>query len=336
MNDDNPAGQTIASSTPAPPELRPPAESLAKRVLFGPNGLRAGWRLAIFFLILFALSSIPRLVRMILHLPATGTNISTLTPFGTALFAGIGFLLSAIAAWIMSKIERQKFGQYGLPRNGAFGKDLWVGLLWGFLTNSGTVLVIFLLHGVQFSHGPVHGKALLASAAAWGLGFLFVGFNEEFGFRGYIQYTLTTGIGFWPSAFLISGLFGLAHAQNSGENLFGELSVVLFGLLFCLFLRRRGNLWWAVGFHLGYDWTETFFWGSPDSGLLPTQNFLTSTFAGPKWLTGGSVGPEASVITPICLVIVAIVFSLVYRENLYRTSEPAARTGGASVPASLS
>jgi hypothetical protein len=74
-----------------------------------------------------------------------------------------------------------------------------------------------------------------------------------------------------------------------------------------------------VGFHLGYDWAETFFYGEPDSGLLPTGNFLTSTFSGPRWLTGGSVGPEASVITPICLLIVAILFSLVYRENLYRT-----------------
>jgi len=326
MNDDSAVvhTQTDASTAATSQEQNPSTQSLSRKIFLGPNGLRAGWRLAIFILIIFALISVLRLVGRVLHLPTIGGNVTALTPLGVLTSAGTGFLLTAIAAWCMSKIEGRKFGQYGLPASQAFRKDLWVGLLWGFLANSSTVLTIFLLHGVQIARGTVHGKALLASAAAWGLAFLFVGFNEEFGFRGYIQYTLTTGIGFWPSAILISGLFGLAHAQNSGENIFGELSVVLFGLLFCLFIRRRGNLWWAVGFHLGYDWTETFFWGAPDSGLLPTQNFLSSTFAGPKWLTGGPVGPEASVFTPICLLIVAILFSLVYRENLYRTGAPAA------------
>lgn len=311
-----PSPMNSAASLPVPRKT-----STAHAIFLGPNGLRAGWRLAIFLLILFGLSSGLRLLAKLLH-ASFGGNQASLTPLGAGIAAGTGFLFTSIAAWIMSKIEGRKFGQYGLPTNQAFRKDLWVGLLWGFLATSGTVLAILALHGVQITSGPVHGGKLLGSAAAWGVAFLLVGFNEEFGFRGYMQFTLTTGIGFWPSAFVFAGLFGLAHSRNSGENVFGELSVVLFGLLFCLFLRRRGNLWWAVGFHMGYDWAETFFWGEPDSGFLPTYNFLTSNFHGPRWLTGGSVGPEASVLTPICLLIVAVLFSLVYRENLYRTTVP--------------
>jgi hypothetical protein len=53
--------------------------------------------------------------------------------------------------------------------------------------------------------------------------------------------------------------------------------------------------------------------------MLPYHNFLSSSFSGPRWLTGGTVGPEASVFTPITLAIVAILFSRVYRENQYRT-----------------
>jgi len=56
----------------------------------------------------------------------------------------------------------------------------------------------------------------------WGLAFLLSGLAEEFLFRGYAQFTLTTGMGFWPSAFLLSGLFGLVHASNGGENRFGR------------------------------------------------------------------------------------------------------------------
>ena len=305
------SAENITSSAPSEAH-----RSEIRKIFLGPNGLRAGWRLAIFVLIISVLASALRFAFKLLHLP---TIEGQLTPLGTILSAGTGFAMTVIAAWIMSRIEGRAFGRYGLPGSQAFRKDLWVGLLWGLLTMSSTLLTIVALHAGKISGAQIHGKALLVAAIYWAFAFLVVGFNEEFGFRGYIQYTLTTGMGFWPSAILISGLFGLAHARNSGENVFGEMSVVLFGLLFCLFLLRRGNLWWAVGFHMGYDWTETFFWGAPDSGILPSRNFLSSTFSGPNWLTGGSVGPEASIVTPICLLIVAILFSLVYRENRYRT-----------------
>jgi hypothetical protein len=51
--------------------------------------------------------------------------------------------------------------------------------------------------------------------------------------------------------------------------------------------------------------------------MAPDHNLFNSAFSGPQWLTGGTVGPEASMFTPIVLLIVAIVFSLVYRENQY-------------------
>jgi CAAX protease family protein len=225
----------------------------------------------------------------------------------------------------MSKIEGRRLGQYGLPKGEALGKNFRAGLLIGVLATSGTVLAIFALHGVRFTTAAIHGTAILTAAAAWGLAFLLAGFAEEFLFRGYAQFTLTTGMGFWPSAFLLSGLFGLSHASNGGEAVLGDLSVVSFGLLLCLFLRRTGNLWCAVGFHLGYDWGQTFLYGVPNSGLLPSQSLLNASLSGPRWLTGGTVGPEASIFCPIVLAIVAVVFSLKYRDARYRTlSAPSA------------
>jgi uncharacterized protein len=224
----------------------------------------------------------------------------------------------AVATWIMSRIEGRRPGQYGLPKSEALGKKFWAGALIGLLATSATILTIFALHGIRFTSAAVHGTAILTAAAGWALAFLLAGFAEEFLFRGYAQFTLTTGMGFWPSAFLLSGLFGLVHATNGGENILGDLSVVSFGLLLCLFLRRTGNLWCVVGFHLGYDWGQTFLYGVPNSGLLPSQSLLTASLSGPRWLTGGTVGPEASIFCPIVLVIVAIVFSLKCRDARYR------------------
>jgi membrane protease YdiL (CAAX protease family) len=245
---------------------------------------------------------------------------AALTPLGTASLEGTILFLTAMAALIMARIERRRFGVYGLPARFAFRKDFWVGTIIGFVAISVCLLGIFALHGFQLAGLAIHGQTIITAVAAWSVAFVIVGLAEEFAFRGYLQFTLTTGMGFWPSAILLSLLFGLAHASNPGESRLGLLSVVFFGLLFCLFLRRTGNLWWAVGFHAGWDWGQTFFYGVPDSGLAAYHNLFNSTFHGPTWLTGGSVGPEASIFTPIVLALVAILFSRVYRERKYQTS----------------
>jgi len=54
------------------------------------------------------------------------------------------------------------------------------------------------------------------------------------------------------------------------------MQVVATGLLFCLMIRRTGTLWFAVGFHEAWDWAETFFYGTPDSGLLGVGRFLNT------------------------------------------------------------
>lgn len=245
-------------------------------------------------------------------------RVSQLTPFGLSLSEGLILFFTAMPALIMARVERRSFGQYGLPARSAFHSNFWIGAVVGFVAISTCLLAIFALHGCHLTGMGIHGATIISATAAWGMAFVIVGLAEEFAFRGYLQYTLTTGTGFWPSAILLSLVFGMAHGKNPGETKFGLLSVVIFGLLFCLFLRRTGNLWWAVGFHAGWDWGQTFFYGVPDSGILPYHNLLNCSFSGPAWLTGGSVGPEASVFTPIVLAVVAVLFVRVYRENRYQ------------------
>ena len=304
----------------------PPPGSAIKRMFLGPNGLRAGWRLLMFLAILMAMSAGARMIlRRFFPAALDPVQLAPMRIIAPDLL--VCFILG-VAAWIMSRIEGRRLGEYGLPGSEALRKNFWLGLLIGLFATSSTMLAIFALHGVRFTSAAIHGAAIFAAGAAWGLAFLLAGLAEEFLFRGYAQFTLTTGIGFWPSAFLLSGLFGLVHATNGGETALGDLSVVSFGLLLCLFLRRTGNLWCAVGFHLGYDWGQTFLYGVPDSGLLPSQNFLNASFRGPQWLTGGTVGPEASIFCPIVLAFVALVFSRKYREARYPPLGPARLTRG--------
>jgi len=308
-----------AQTAPEPPVPQPPQYS--NSIFRGPNGIRAGWRALIFLLIVAALFAVLFVgIGIVAHGKARA-GMSQLTPVGLGISEGMIFVIFSIAALVMAGIEKRKYGQYGLPLRSAFRKHFWIGVLVGFAAISGCLLGIFALHGFRLTGLNIHGNTIAEATLAWSATFILVGLSEEFAFRGYLQYTLTTGIGFWPSAFLLSALFGVAHSGNPGEDKAGLISVVLFGLLFCLFLRRTGNLWWAVGFHAGWDWGQTFFYGVPDSGIAPYHNLFNCAFTGPRWLTGGTVGPEASIFTPIVLLIVAIIFASIYRENRYQISD---------------
>lgn len=291
--------------------------NLANRIFRGPNGIRAGWRALIFLSIVAALMlATSEIVRLLRHGHVSAST--SITPMAVFLWDGPVLFYFVLAALIMARIERRKFSQYGLTLRSAFGPDFWVGAAIGFATVSAILAGIFALHGFRLTGLAIRGSTIPTATAAWTGTFALVGLTEEFEFRGYLQYTLTTGMGFWPSAAVLSGVFALAHAGNPGESKAGLLMIVAFGLLLCLFLRRTGNLWLAAGFHGAYDWATTFFYGLSDSGYAPYHRLLNSELKGPNWLTGGSVGPEASVMAPIVLVIVAILFSHAYPENRYR------------------
>ena len=186
-------------------------------VIIGPKGLRAGWRLLIFLLMLVAMGAIARAIIIRFLIPA-GFAHEKFTPSSVAVPDAFFVFIVAVAAWVMSKIEGRNIGQYGLPLKQGLMKHLWLGLWIGFLASSATVLIIYLLHGLQIGSPTIRGTTILMSAAAWGGAFLLSAIAEEFLFRGYAQFTLTTGIGFWPAAAVLSALFGLSHLSNKGET----------------------------------------------------------------------------------------------------------------------
>ncbi|HEV2420650.1 MAG TPA: type II CAAX endopeptidase family protein [Candidatus Acidoferrales bacterium] len=299
----------LGTEQPPPPKTRS-AEDFVASIFVAPQGIRAGWRWLIFLAILFVCTGllvVACVAAGLLKLPAPGA------PTPPSLFTASAVLIQEItlviamvvAAFIMSKIEKRPMGQYGLPRRQAFGKLFWQGVVWGFVAITACLMLIATLHGVSLSTQALSGGVLLRYAAAWGAVFVLTGFAEEFIFRGYSQFTLTTGMGFWPAAIILSVLFGCIHLGNPGESLPGALSAGLIGFFCCFTLRRTGTIWFAVGLHAAWDYGQTFFYGVPDSGLAAPGHFLNSSFHGPLWLTGGTVGPEASLL---CFVVIALLF----------------------------
>lgn len=219
------------------------------------------------------------------------------------------------SAWLMSRLEGRAFGAYGLPWRGAFGKCFWQGALFGLTEISVVVGAMAALGAYHFGAIVVHGAELLRWAIFWAIFFLVVGLYEEFAFRGYVQFTFAQGWSFWPAAALLSVVFGLVHAKNPGETWVGIAGIVLTGLFWCFTLRRTGNLWFAVGMHMIFDFGETFLYSVPDSGVIFPGHLSSATLAGPTWLTGGTAGPEASVWDFLVLLLFFYGFHRLYPAN---------------------
>jgi membrane protease YdiL (CAAX protease family) len=292
----------------------------------GSDGLRPVWRVVSYFAMYGALYFL--LGILLYYLNARGVGRLRL-----GMLAELGlFLAAAIPAFVMARVENRTWDSYGLPRSHAFGKLFWVGTLWGM---AALTILMLALHGVgvfDFGRPVLHGTRILKFAAYWAVFFLLVGFFEEFLLRGYSQVTLAQGIGFWPSAAVLSFLFSLLHFNNPGETVPGLIAVLLIGFFFCLTLRRTGNLWFAVGFHASWDWGETFLYSVPDSGGVSPGHLLNSSLHGSPWLTGGSAGPEGSLFVFVTLALLWTAFDRAYPEVKYRSADVSPAVGRASRP----
>lgn len=306
------------SGTPEVPVVTTPQPSFIAPFFIGPSGLRAGWRFAIY------LASV---IALIIGLGYALRPLFPQAPGGTPrlwvflLWECCAFLVAVLPALVLGKIEKRPFDDYGLPRRGAFGKNFWIGALWGWIAITCLLLMLRAAGAFYFGGVAIHGVRVLKFAAFWAVMFTVVGLFEEFVTRGYSQFTLAQGIGFWPAALLLSFAFGAIHLTNKGEAWIGALGAAAIALFFCLTLQRTGNLWFAVGMHASWDWGETYLYSVPNSGMTAPGHLMNPSFQGSKWLTGGTVGPEGSVLCFVLIGIMWLLFDRMYPAKRFRQAQ---------------
>jgi uncharacterized protein len=120
--------------------------------------------------------------------------------------------------------------------------------------------------------------------------------------------------GFWQAAWLTSVLFGAAHTGNNGENWIGIFAAALIGFVFCVSIWATGSAWWAIGCHAAWDWAETYFYGTADSGFVAPGHLFSTKPAGNTLWSGGADGPEGSLLViPVVLLLLALLL-IFYRR----------------------
>jgi uncharacterized protein len=207
-------------------------------------------------------------------------------------------------------------------------------LAWGLATGFGLIAAIagpmWLCGAVTFSLAvpslSAALPALLFSAILW----LAQAAGEEGLNRGYAFVQLCRALSFWPAAILSSAWFLYGHIGNPNETAAGIVATGLFGLALSYSLLKTGSLWFALGFHAAWNFTQSFVFGFPNSGASPPASLLTAKVMGSPLVTGGTAGPEASLFVLPALIVLVLVMR---RKS---TAAQAVATTPAATSASIS
>ena len=285
----------------------------------GPQGIRSGWSMLIFIVILIVEILATRVpVNHLLQALKLNPSLEAWSP---VIAAGILALLVLVATAIMARIEGRPVLSYGFIDRRRLSRFL-LGIVGGVAALSALVLALKMSGWLIFDGQALHGRTAWSYGLQWGLAFLLTAWFEESLLRGYLQSTLTRGVGFWWAAVLLSLAFGATHLPNRGESPIGIISVVGAGLLFCLSLWLTKSLYWAVGLHAGWDWSQSYLYGVPDSGQVATGHLFATHPSGALMWSGGPTGPEGSIFVIPTMAIIALGLWIAWSQS-GRRNEPA-------------
>jgi uncharacterized protein len=272
------APEFSSASIPPPKPPQPFETRVLLKILLGPNGLRAGWSVLLFFIVFLIVSGIVGVVFFATHL--VDPKDHQFTPFSTSMGELLQLVGLVVAGIIVALIERRRGNLLAFNLLGPHRVRHFVeGLIAGFVSVSALVGAMAWGGWLRFDPNALSGAQIFKFAALWGIACLLIGCVEEGSFRCYLQFTLTRGINFWW-AFGILGLVCLKLLIfNSGNGNWGVYVLAALGLVPCALLHfrkaERSGFWQAA-------WVTTTLFG-----------FLHTNNNGENWIgifAAGAVG----------------------------------------------
>lgn len=226
------------------------------------------------------------------------------------------FLAVLIATGVLLTLwDRRPLTSVGLSLDRGWATEFAFGSFQG-LAMMGVLAAVLVAAGqsrisVEPSFSPLYwiylGLLLFLGAAA-----------EELLFRGYGFQRVLDAAGPVASIVLLSLLFGWVHRGNPNAGPLGLANAVLVGVLLALFYLRTRRLWFLIGLHWAWNFSQVSL-GFPVSGIKIEHMPLAAVALGPPEISGGAYGPEASWL---CTVVIAAGFAgLLWRPR------PAAEAG---------
>ncbi len=190
----------------------------------------------------------------------------------------------------------------------------------------------------EYAVGALVGAAMIASAlglgAAFGIyrieaaesfsvpmilayffGYVLQGMSEEVLCRGYLMVSIARKNPVWLAIVLNSAAFAALHLMNPGMNLLALFNIFLCGVVFSVYVVKRGNLWGACALHTFWNFIQGNIFGVSVSGTGVANGatpLLTLLNDESPLLTGGVFGVEGGLLdTFVELAALAVLLFLV-------------------------
>jgi hypothetical protein len=201
-------------------------------------------------------------------------------------------------------------------------KEFFAGLALGVTLFSAVIVVLWLLRVYHFA-----GTGTAAGLGAGALSALLAATVEETLIRGFLFRIVQMVGGTWIAVIISSAFFGAGHAFNPGATVTSSLAITLeAGVLLAAAYVLTGRLWFPMGLHAGWNFSEGSLYGLSVSGFTAKNALTHGTLIGPVILTGGAFGPEASIVAVILCLGVAIL--LLWRATKRGRIQPPLWTSG--------
>ena len=233
------------------------------------------------------------------------------TPLGRALYPSVllvmllwGFCLLLFS---LDRVRSSMLEAAALPLSGEALRDGALGIAFGAVAVSLAVALVATMGQVRLHYAGAHPATI--ALTFWALSAAMV---EEIAFHGYPLHRLMEAVGTPAAVVVTSCLFGLAHLRNPHANWWGVVNTVEIGVLLALAYVRTRSLWLPWGIHFGWNVALGLGYGMVVSGYPDFSDAVAGSLQGPRWLTGGAYGIEASLtVTVVDLVAIMVLVVLV-------------------------
>lgn len=249
--------------------------------------LRAGWRIALFFVAVVSVAWVFIGLAMLVHggRPAPGLGRELV------MVGSLAIATTIVLPLARRRLDRRSTRSLGLRVDRTAAADLvfgWLlsGLMAGLFVAGLALSGNLTVTGIEWSFTP-----LLLS---FGL-YVLVGWWEELFFRGYLFDNMVSGMGTKAAIAVSCVLYGLVHAGNPHATILSSAIIVGFGFLRLFGLLTTRQLWLSMGMHTGWNFFQGPVFGFAASGR-GSSSLLKHETAGAEWWTGGAFGPEGSVL----------------------------------------
>ncbi len=206
-------------------------------------------------------------------------------------------------------IERRAVSELSMT---GFSKELISGIAIGFGLFTGIMAIIWGL-GYYTIIGINNWTVIISIFTSS----VIAGYVEEIVARGIIFRIVEESLGTWLAVIISASVFGILHILNPNASVVSSLAIAsTAGVLLAASYIYKRRLWLPIGIHFAWNFTQGGIFGVTVSGK-ERVGLLDATLDGPELITGGSFGPESSIITVILGFSIGIYFLL----NAYRNKK---------------